>query len=293
MTIPQIAKTSQKSVSKAAINGNGLMKIVEGEIKEVRKRNGQTVAFDIEKIVNASYRAMLAAGEGGEKEAVKIAEKVYLELLKMNANGDKFIPEVEQIQDLVEQHLIFADFAKTAKNYIIYRQKRTDAREKKLSVPENLRQEIRENSHLFKNYLAELVYYRTYSRWLGDKGRRETWKETVDRFIDFMKENLGKKLTDREYNQVQKAILNQEIVPSMRLMWSAGKAAKKTNIAAYNCSFIAPTKLQDFGEIMYILMCGTGLGFSVESQTAQQLPQIKKQNGKKVRKYTVADSKEG
>lgn len=293
MATTQIARTGQKRVSKAAINGNGLMKIVEGEIKEVRKRNGQIVTFDIEKIVNAAYRAMLAAGEGGEKEAVKIAEKVYLELLKMNANGEEFIPEVEQIQDLVEKHLIFADFAQTTKTYILYRQKRTEAREKKLSVPENLKKEIRENSRFFKNHLAELVYYRTYSRWLDNKGRRETWKETVERFVSFMRENLGKKLTDREYNQVQKVILNQEVIPSMRLMWSAGKAARATNVAAYNCSFIAPTKLYDFGEMMYVLMCGAGLGFSVESLAAQQLPQIKKQTGEKARKHVVADSKEG
>lgn len=275
------------------MSGNGLMKIVQGEIKKVRKRNGQIVAFDVEKVVNAAYKAMLAAGEGGEREAIKIAEKVYLELLKMNTNGEEFIPEVEQIQDLVEKHLIFADFAQTTKAYILYRQKRAEAREKKLSVPENLRKEIRKNSKFFESRLAELVYYRTYSRWLGDKGRRETWEETVERFTGFMRENLGRKLTDREYNQVQKAILNQEIVPSMRLMWSAGKAAGATNVAAYNCSFISPIKLQDFGEIMYILMCGAGLGFSVESQTAQQLPQIKKQTGKKAKKHIVVDSKEG
>lgn len=292
MATTQIAKTIKKRVSRAAIDGNGLMKIVKGEIKRVRKRNGQTATFDIEKIVNATYKAMLAAGEGGEKEAIKIAEKVYLELLKMNANGEGVIPEVEQIQDLVEKHLIFADFAQTTKAYILYRQRRAEAR-KKISVPESLRREIRKNSKFFENRLAELIYYRTYSRWLDDKGRRETWEETVKRFIGFMRENLGGKLTDREYNQVRKAILNQEIVPSMRLLWSADKAARVTNVAAYNCSFIAPTKFQDFGEIMYILMCGAGLGFSVESQTAQQLPQIKKQTGKKVRKHIVADSKEG
>ena len=293
MTTTQIAKTIKKRVSRATISGNGLMKIVEGEIKKVRKRNGQTVAFDIEKIVNATYKAMLAAGEGGEKEAIKIAEKVYLELLKMNANGENVIPEVEQIQDLVEKHLIFADFAQTTKTYILYRQRRAKAREKKLSVPENLRKEIRKNSKFFENRLAELIYYRTYSCWLDNKGRRETWEETVERFIGFMRENLGGKLTDREYNQVRKVILNQEVVPSMRLIWSADKAAKVTSVAAYNCSFIAPTKFQDFGEIMYILMCGVGLGFSVESQTAQQLPQIKKQTGKKIRKHVIADSKEG
>lgn len=79
----------------------------------------------------------------------------------------------------------------------------------------------------------------------------------------------------------------------MRLLWSAGEAARKTNVAAYNCSFIAPESLQDFGEIMYILMCGTGVGFSVEQQSIHKLPQIKKQTGKKLPTHVVEDSKEG
>ncbi|MFN3638316.1 MAG: ribonucleoside-triphosphate reductase, partial [Chloroherpetonaceae bacterium] len=134
---------------------------------------------------------------------------------------------------------------------------------------------------------------RTYSRWLPEKGRRETWVETVDRYIAFMRENLGDKLTQAEYAEVREAILKQEVMPSMRLLWSAGEAARKTNVAAYNCSFIAPESLQDFGEIMYILMCGTGVGFSVEQQSIHKLPQIKKQTGKKLPTHVVEDSKEG
>jgi len=77
------------------------------------------------------------------------------------------------------------------------------------------------------------------------------------------------------------------------LVWSAGKAARKTNVTGYNCSFIAPSKPQDFGEIMYISMCGGGVGFSVESHTVQQFPQIKKQTGKMRKTYVVPDKKEG
>jgi ribonucleoside-diphosphate reductase alpha chain len=79
----------------------------------------------------------------------------------------------------------------------------------------------------------------------------------------------------------------------MRLLWSAGEAARKTNVAAYNCSYIAPESLRDFGEIMYILMCGTGVGFSVEQQTIHKLPQIKRQTGKKRSTFVIEDSKEG
>jgi len=108
-----------------------------------------------------------------------------------------------------------------------------------------------------------------------------------------MKENLGDKLKDKEYAEVRESIIKQEAMPSMRLLQFAGKAARATNVCAYNCSFIAPTKWQDFAEVMYISMCGAGVGFAVQSENVQQLPQIKKQSGKMLSPYTIPDSKEG
>jgi ribonucleoside-diphosphate reductase alpha chain len=108
-----------------------------------------------------------------------------------------------------------------------------------------------------------------------------------------MKENLGGKLKDSEYEELRQAVLKQEVVPSMRLMQFAGKAARTTNVCAYNCSFTAPKEIQDFAEIMYISMCGTGVGFAVESLNIQALPQIKRQNGKKRKTHVIDDSKEG
>src|SRR5690606_6808099 len=123
--------------------------------------------------------------------------------------------------------------------------------------------------------------------------RRETWIETVDRYIAFMRENLGEKLSEEEYAEVRKAILAQEIMPSMRLMQFAGDPARRCNTCAYNCTFIAPTALEDFAEIMYLSMQGCGVGFAVESQNIEQLPQIQKQTAKKVSTLIIADSKEG
>jgi len=156
-----------------------------------------------------------------------------------------------------------------------------------------LQELIKASKSYFKNELSEFIYFRTYSRWKGDENRRETWIETVDRYVDFMKENMGTKLTKEEYSKIREAILSQDVMPSMRLMWSAGDAARKTNVCAYNCSFVAPSRLKDFGEIMYLSMCGTGVGFSVESQSAQSLPQIKRQNGHKKLNHLIEDSKEG
>lgn len=119
------------------------------------------------------------------------------------------------------------------------------------------------------------MYYTAYSRWNDEKSRRETWVETVDRYMDFMRENIGDKLIDKEYEEIRAAILNQDVCPSMRLLWSAGPAARVSNVCAYNCSFVAPTRLRDFGEIIYISMCGTGLGFSAESEMSNSFRKYK------------------
>jgi ribonucleoside-diphosphate reductase alpha chain len=261
------------------------------ELTQVRKRDGRVVKFDATRIASAIARAMEAAGEGNIKyDPQRVAEAVTREL-KKNFGGE--VPGIEDIQDVVETELILMDFPKTAKAYILYRHKRSEIRKQERSVPEHIKKLAKESSGYFKNPLSEFVYYRSYSRWIDAEGRRETWIETVDRYMSFMRENLGEKLSKKDHDEVREAILKQEVMPSMRLMWSAGAAARKTNVAAYNCSFIAPSKLEDFADIMYVLMCGAGAGFSAESQSAQHLPQIKPQTGKKLKTHVIADSKEG
>lgn len=138
----------------------------------------------------------------------------------------------------------------------------------------------------------KFIFTRTYARYRDDLGRRETWKEVVDRYMDFMLENLGDKLKKEEYEEVKEAIINQDVVPSMRLVWGAGDAVRKNNAIAYNCSFLTPTKWQDFGEILFLLTCGCGVGFSVESKFVEQLPNIEPQKGKTF-KLQVPDNREG
>jgi ribonucleoside-diphosphate reductase alpha chain len=235
---------------------------------------------------------MEAAGEGDlARDPERIADRVVRELAKRYPKTHT--PHIEEIQDVVEEVLILDDFPKTAKAYILYRKERSEIREKRKLVPEEVRKRAAESKKYFRNPLAEFIYYRTYSRWIEEEGRRETWIETVDRYIAFMRENLGERLTEEEYGELREAILRQDIMPSMRLLWSAGNAARATNVAAYNCSFIAPSRLEDFAEIMYLLMCGTGVGFSVESQTVAQLPIIARQSGVHIGTHVVEDSKEG
>lgn len=126
----------------------------------------------------------------------------------------------------------------------------------------------------YKNF----IHISRYARWLEDKGRRETWTETVDRYVSFMKNHLVNNYNydenDIVFSQVHDAILNHKIMPSMRALMTAGPALERDNIAAYNCSFIAVDSMRAFDEAMYILMNGTGVGFSVEQKYINQLPVI-------------------
>lgn len=264
-------------------------------VPNVRKRDGRIVPFDFTKIERAIAKAMAATGEGSPEEATMVAYRVVSDLVRTARKHKDFLPTVEGTQDEVERQLILSDYVNTAKSYILYRAERAKLRDDEgVQVPEHVKKLTAESKKYFKdNPLGEFVYLRTYARWIPEENRRETWIETVDRYIGFMRENLGEKLTDKEYAEVRESILKQEVMPSMRLMQFAGKAARRCNVAAYNCSFIAPTLLQDFAEIMYLSMCGTGVGFAVESQNIQQLPQIKKQTGEKLKTHVVGDSKEG
>lgn len=260
---------------------------------KIEKRDGSIVSFDIGRISIAIYKAMHASNEGSQEEADDIANKVQSDLEKIKRRHKKFMPSVEGIQDAVENELILSGYIKTAKAYIIYRQKRTELRSSAKNIPEHVKQLVVESKKYFRNVLSEFVYLRSYSRWIEEERRRETWIETVNRYVDFMKENLGDKITEKEYEEVRQAILNQEVMPSMRLLQFAGKAARATNVCAYNCSYIAPEKIEDFAEVMYISMCGTGVGFSVESHNIHALPQINVQTGEKLPTHVIADSREG
>ncbi len=265
------------------------------KIKNVRNREGEVKPFDLDRIVLAVSKALKTTGEGNGEESTAVANKVFHKLIhvKLEKKDSKFIPTVEMIQDMVEAELMDMGFHATAKAYILYRSKRAELRREVGTVSSESKKVFDDSSKYFFSSYEEFIFYRTYSKWQDDLGRRETWVETIDRFMAYMKKNLGNKLSTKDFNDVREGILKQEVCPSMRLLWSAGEACDKTNVWAYNCSYIAPSAWQDLGEIMYILMCGAGLGFSVESETVQKFPQIKRQTGKKLATHVVDDSKEG
>ncbi|MDP2655003.1 MAG: ATP cone domain-containing protein [bacterium] len=263
-------------------------------IPQVEKRDGRLVPFDFDKIATAIWKAMAVAGEGSQDDAILVAHQVSGELGRFAKKFKSFLPTVEGTQDSVEKYLILNDYVKTAKAYILYRDKRAQMRAAHVEIPENVKKLADESKKYFNgNALGEFVYLRTYAKWIPEDGRRETWIETVDRYMGFMRENLGNKLTEKEYTELRTGILKQEVMPSMRLMQFSGDAARRCNACSYNCTFTAPVKLEDFAEIMYLSMQGCGVGFAVESQNVEQLPQIMKQSGKMLPAYIIPDSKEG
>ena len=145
----------------------------------------------------------------------------------------------------------------------------------------------------YQTYIAKS----RYSRYLDDKGRREHWNETTERYMDFMRKHLSTKfnynLSDDLYQELYTAINNLEVMPSMRAIMTAGEALDRQNIAGFNCSYLPIDDVKAFDEAMYILLCGTGVGFSVEQKYVNKLPEIPCQLFDSGTVVVVKDSKEG
>jgi len=142
----------------------------------------------------------------------------------------------------------------------------------------------------FSNLLSEFIYTRTYSRWRPELGRRERWEETVDRYIEFI--STERQIPKHIMKEIRRSILAMEVVPSMRALWSAGDSARRDSIAIYNCAFAPLDSLKSFSELLYILMMGTGIGFSVERQFVDRLPVVAPLTGESVI-HVIPDSTAG
>jgi ribonucleoside-triphosphate reductase len=144
------------------------------------------------------------------------------------------------------------------------------------------------------NAYESFIHLSRYSRYLEAEGRRETWEETVDRLIGFWKKQVSNNvITDEEFQQLSTAVYNREVMPSMRAMWAAGDALAQNPFRGYNCSFAAVDHIRVFDEILYILMSGTGVGFSAEAQYVNKLPIINDTFSQSERTISIEDSAEG
>ena len=152
-------------------------------------------------------------------------------------------------------------------------------------------------SGTIENPYENFIALSRYARWLEKENRRETWQETVDRYFDFMviqlREKHGYVPNDKDLTDLRKAVFNRNVMPSMRSVMTAGPALERENVSGYNCAFLPVDNARSFDEAMYILMCGTGVGFSVEYKYINKLPSLPETLEKSSTTVIVGDSKEG
>lgn len=160
-------------------------------------------------------------------------------------------------------------------------------------IPIEVSNAFAQASKYFASPLQQFQFFDKYSRFDAGLGRRETWAETVDRAVDFLHWLSSGRLTPETYSRIRNGIIEMKVMPSMRLLAMAGKAARRNNVTIYNCAYIPVDSLDAFVEAMLICLNGCGVGFSVESEYITQLPYIQHQRQGKVRAFTVADSTEG
>lgn len=251
------------------------------------KRDGRITEFDAKRIENAISRCFASLVVPPRSTPREITNQV------VNVVAAKYTqPTVEQVQDIVEMVLQAAGEYEAAKSYILYRFEHAKLREAR-PVPEEVRAAFAESDPYFPTQLQKFQFYDKYSRFNYEKGRRETWVETVNRAVAYLRELSHGKLENETYNRLRDGILNMKVMPSMRLLAMAGPAARRNNITIYNCSYMTVDSIDSFVEALIISMCGCGVGYSVESRYVENFPRIQRQKGGTVHTHVVDDSSEG
>lgn len=253
----------------------------------VIKRDGRVVEFDVSRIERAIRRCFDSFGKEPNTPIVNLAQQVCN---IVSAQYDQ--PTVEQVQDIVEIVLQAAGEYEAAKRYILYRAERAKIRQDR-PVPDEVRAKFAQSAQYFPTPLQQFQFYDKYSRFNYELGRRETWVETVNRAVDFLHELSQSRLPAERYEQLRRGILEMKAMPSMRLLAMAGPAARRNNVAIYNCSYLPVESIDAFVEGLIISMSGCGVGYSVERRYVENFPRIKRQRNHPPHKCVVEDSAEG
>ncbi|MCA9980186.1 MAG: HNH endonuclease, partial [Anaerolineales bacterium] len=254
---------------------------------QIVKRDGRIVPFDTERIQKAMDKCF---------QSIRITPKTPTSELAhqaVNVVAAKYdLPTVEGVQDIVEMVLQAAGEYEAAKSYILYRAEHAKMREIR-PVPPEVKAAFAESDQYFPTQLQKFQFYDKYSRFNYELGRRETWLETVTRAVNFLREISEDKLPAEDYERLRQGILEMKVMPSMRLLAMAGPAARRNNIAIYNCSYLPVDSIDSFVEALIISMSGCGVGYSVERQYVEQMPRIQRQSGEKRPRYVIEDTSEG
>ena len=258
---------------------------------EVTKRDGSRVAFDIRRIDRAIGACLDSLEQPANIERRELTQAVAHAIA---ARFQDEVPTVEQIQDLVEVTLLAYGEIEAARAYISYRNHHAELRTN--MVPAEVREAFEADKERFPTPMQQFQFYDKYSRFNWDLKRRETWEETVDRNVSYMRwlvDNFAEgSLNPEVFNLIRDYMLNQMAMPSMRSLAMAGEAAKRNGLSIYNCSYLPVSDLEAFSEMMLISMAGCGVGYSVERQYVEQLPRVQRQTGE-VSEFWVEDTTEG
>lgn len=253
------------------------------------KRDGRVVSFDVERIENAMAKCFATLNRTPQVSIEELARRV-INIIAAKSHGTP--PTVEGVQDIVEMVLQAAGEFEAAKHYILYRAEHAKKRVER-PIPEHVRRAFADSDQYFPTALQKFQFFDKYSRFNYDLGRRETWIETVDRTVDFLHELAGSRLPAETYDRVRRAILEMRSMPSMRMLAMAGAAARRNNVAIYNCSYQPVESIDSFVEALTISMSGCGVGFSVEGRYVENFPRIRRQTNLPAKQYVVEDSAEG
>lgn len=274
------SKTQKIKIMK--IDGLGI-----GLPKSIMKRDGRMVPFELVKIEKA---IKMCFQDIAKEPVVGVSELANRVVNVVVAKYEQ--PTVEEVQDTVELVLQSAGEYEAAKSYIIYRVEHAKMRGVR-PVPDEVKEAFGMSDVYFGNQIQKFQFFDKYSRFNYDLGRRETWKETVDRAVDYLHELSDGRLEADDYSRMRKAVLEMKSAPSMRLLAMAGPAARRSNIGIYNCSYQPVDSLDSFVEALLISMNGCGVGFSVEGKYVENLPRIKRQRGVEIKQLVIEDTTEG
>ena len=255
--------------------------------EQIVKRDGRIVPFDVDLIEKALRRCYGSLENEPKTPVTEITKQV------VNVVAAKYdLPTVEGVQDIVEMVLQAAGEYEAAKHYILYRAEHAKMRTHR-PVATEVQAAFAASDKYFPTQLQKFQFYDKYSRFNYDLGRRETWIETVDRSVEYLRELSEYRLPQETYDRIRTGILEMKVMPSMRLLAMAGPAARRNNIAIYNCSYMPVDSIDSFVEALIISMSGCGVGYSVERQYVEKFPRITRQSGKTASTYVVPDSSEG
>jgi len=278
----------------------GILSNFSGKFQCV-KRNGECVPFAENNIISSVRKCLASFPLYDEAQSEKISRQVlnhvYSKMLSLHKeDNDKILVHVEQIQDWIVEALDQLGYKEVAVAYRDYRIKHEKLRN--LGKLDNQsRQLFIEMKKYFKDDLQIYQFMSKFSRWNFEKQRRETWQELVkDRVIPWFKKTLARykcSLDNTEWEFLTNQLLHMHAAPSLRVLQLAGPALDRCHVGVYNCAYMPIESISSLPEMLYILMQGTGVGFSVENNYISKLPKVKRWRNSKPEVVVVEDTTEG